>query len=426
MMRTLIVLVTIASVRGATVNDADCTTDIKSPTDTLQSFSISQKDTIAAGTACVWGLKSTEHRSVELRLEVASPNTNAQCIKVSYTGSTEPATESTICGEEGKNVFTADAGKNITVTYEAPKEATDIAIRNFQVYYQLVNDNRCSDAPNPPTDKTQSFSVAKSVDTIPTGLLCSWSLPTTDGKKIRVALDVDSTKTENQCVTVADADKTKASLICGKEQENTYVSSGKDVVITYGEQDTGKTAVANFEIHYQFVNSAECTTDVAKPTDKLQSFDVSQKDTITAGTTCTWGIASTEKKSLQLSLELNPPDTNAHCVKVSETGNTGASGESTICGEEGKNLFTADAGKNIIVTYEGPVVGEGIKDFQVYYQLERKHSVYKTFVSCSFKPCETAMGGGDSDQFKHFLTALLRSSGVRYKQLTIVNHCKND
>ncbi|VDP92620.1 unnamed protein product [Echinostoma caproni] len=183
---------------------------------------------------------------------IGQPDTNTQCVKVSYAGNTEPATESTVCGEEGQNMFTADAGKNISVTYKGPNKATKAAIKNFRMYYQLVNDNRCADTPNPPTDKTQSFSVAKSVDTIPTGLLCSWNMPTTSGKKIRVTLDVDSTKTENQCVTVADADKTKTSLICGKEQENTYVSSGKDVVITYGEQDTGKTAVANFKIHYQF------------------------------------------------------------------------------------------------------------------------------------------------------------------------------
>ncbi|VDP88552.1 unnamed protein product [Echinostoma caproni] len=205
------------------VNDAECSTGVAKPTVEIQSLMYLQEQ----------------------------PHGQMRCVKVTYADSTSSTTPQEICGEEGKNVFTADVSKAVIVTFENPSGSAGSEMENFKVYYQLVNDNRCADTPNPPTDKTQSFSVAKSVDVIPAGLLCAWSLPTTGGKKIRVTLDVDSAKNENQCVTVTDADKTKTARVCGKEQQNTFISGGKDVTVTFGEQSAEKTDVANFKIYYQ-------------------------------------------------------------------------------------------------------------------------------------------------------------------------------
>ncbi|VDP92921.1 unnamed protein product [Echinostoma caproni] len=234
------------------VNDAECSTDAAKPTEEIQSFGISKQEKITAGTACVWAFQSTTGKSLQLSLEVNPPDTKTQCVKVAYADGTSSSAAQQICGEEGKNLFTADVNKAVIVKFESPSGPSASEMKNFKVYYQLVNDNRCSDMPNPPTDKTQSFSVAKSGNIIPAGLLCAWSLPTTGGKKIRVTLDVDSTKTKNQCVTVTEVDKTKPTVVCGKEQQNKFVSTGNDVVITYGEQKTEKTDVANFKIFYQF------------------------------------------------------------------------------------------------------------------------------------------------------------------------------
>ncbi|VDP77837.1 unnamed protein product [Echinostoma caproni] len=177
-----------------------------------------------------------------------------QCISVSNADS---SAAQRICGKEGDNMFTGGVGKDVTIEFFGPTE--DKLMPNFKVYYQLKDENtdtvnpaECNVIPGPPTNQDQSFTVAKSGDTIPADLTCTWNIATSGGKNIRVGLNVDGTKTEKQCVAVANADKTGATVICGKEQNNAFTSGGQGVVIVYPGSRTANTQQSNFKIHYQF------------------------------------------------------------------------------------------------------------------------------------------------------------------------------
>ncbi|VDP91030.1 unnamed protein product [Echinostoma caproni] len=208
--------------------------------------------------ACAWDLKGSAGKKILVSLTATSAETKGQCITVYNKDAADNTAAKKICVEEGNNKFTGDLGKDVTVEFEGPTEP-DKSIKNFEVYYQLEDENtdtvnpaECNVIPGPPTNQDQSFTVAKSGDTIPAGLTCTWNIQTTGGKNIRVSLNVDSTKTENQCVAVANVDKTGAQIICGKEQNNTFTSGGQGVVIVYPGSRTANTQQSNFKIHYQF------------------------------------------------------------------------------------------------------------------------------------------------------------------------------
>ncbi|VDP83697.1 unnamed protein product [Echinostoma caproni] len=208
---------------------------------------------------CKWNITTTSHREIEItRVPSTAPvsdeiNSKDQCVTVYNTDGSHWELGQKICAEQGKNHFTGEAGKDITIEFEAPKDPSQM-MSNFKVYYvyDTVSDERCGQVPGKPTTTDQYFMVAQTGDVIPKGLLCLWSIPTSDGKGIRVSLDVQSPKTDTQCVAVANADQTGASIICGKQQNNTFTSSpGKGALVAYADELAGGTQQSNFKIHYQ-------------------------------------------------------------------------------------------------------------------------------------------------------------------------------
>ncbi|VDP71579.1 unnamed protein product [Echinostoma caproni] len=237
------------------VNDPKCTEKVNAPTELKQYFNITKEHPIVPKIACVWLLKSSSDKKLEISLDAKTPVDMGQCITVSYAGSTDAMSAKRICCQEGNNVFTAEAGKDITVAFESSSEEGTF-IDNFKVYYQLVSDkvenNRCNEIPGPPTNNDQSFTVAESGDTIPAGLVCTWNISTSGGKSIRVSLDVEPPKTEKNCIRITNEDKSGAKEICGKEQSSTFTSNGLGVVVSYDGKTAASADQANFKIHYQF------------------------------------------------------------------------------------------------------------------------------------------------------------------------------
>ncbi|VDP94159.1 unnamed protein product [Echinostoma caproni] len=147
--------------------------------------------------ACAWDLKGAAGKQIQVSLTAASAETREQCVTVYNRDAADNTAVKKICGEEGNNKFTGNLGKDVTVEFENPKDS-DKSIKNFKVHYQLVknadpmNPAGCNVIPGPPANQDQSFTVAKSGDTIPADLTCTWNIQTSDGKNIRVSLNVDS------------------------------------------------------------------------------------------------------------------------------------------------------------------------------------------------------------------------------------------
>ncbi|VDP89832.1 unnamed protein product [Echinostoma caproni] len=236
------------------VSDAQCTANANAPTDQPQSFKITQADQIVREIACFWELKSAPSKRIQITLEPTSANNKDQCIMVNLINNKDPAAAKTICCEKENNIYKGEMGKDVIVVFESPKGSDDTYVKNFQVTYQLdtVQDNKCAEIPGPPTNSDQSFTVAKSGATIPADLICNWTIPTSNGKNIRVSLDVGSSQSETQCVTVGNEDMTDAKNICRTAQGNTFTSTGKGVLIVYDGETSGSSSQENFKIHYQF------------------------------------------------------------------------------------------------------------------------------------------------------------------------------
>ncbi|VDP71534.1 unnamed protein product [Echinostoma caproni] len=205
---------------------------------------------------------------------------------------------------------------------------------------------------------------------------CEWYIITNDQRTVRVTWPGSASLTPSvdlesgNCITVITLTAQEGTKWCTGSKD--LKAESKSVVRIQRKYPADTKDMQKIELNYQLVNDAECTEDIKKPTDTLQSFDIAKSSgAIKAEISCVWELETTAKKNIEISLNVQSPATDAQCVKVSNAASSGNAATKTICGKSEQNTFTGDAGSNVLVAFDGPKSGaeNQIQNFKVNYRL---------------------------------------------------------